>query len=149
MAGLRISRGPGEPVGYEAVSSEGSSDSGCDGAPARLILIPDHEMLDRRSSEPLGFPCPDPRCQGWGWAGETSGRGTVRAGRARTVVTGQLRKQRVAEEDLEEAMREHGIESLDQVQLAVLETDGTISIVPVTSPTLRSHRGRARALRKK
>jgi len=65
------------------------------------------------------------------------------------VVTGQLRKQRVAEEDLEEAMREHGIESLDQVQLAVLETDGTISIVPVTSPTLRSHRGRARALRKK
>jgi len=65
------------------------------------------------------------------------------------LVTGQLRKQRVAEEDLEEAMREHGIESLDQVQLAVLETDGTISIVPVTSPTLRSHRGHTRALRKK
>jgi uncharacterized membrane protein YcaP (DUF421 family) len=65
------------------------------------------------------------------------------------LVTGQLRKQRVAEEDLAAAMREHGIESLDQVQLAVLETDGTISIVPVTSPTLRSHRGRTRALRKK
>jgi uncharacterized membrane protein YcaP (DUF421 family) len=65
------------------------------------------------------------------------------------LVTGQLRKQRVAEEDLELAMREHGIESLDQVQLAVLETDGTISIVPVTSPTLRSHHGRTRALRKK
>src|SRR6266516_2027062 len=43
------------------------------------------------------------------------------------LVTGQLRKQRVAEEDLVAAMREHGIESLDQVQLAVLETDGTIS----------------------
>jgi uncharacterized membrane protein YcaP (DUF421 family) len=65
------------------------------------------------------------------------------------LVTGQLRKQRVAEEDLEAAMREHGIESLAQVQLAVLETDGTISIVPVTSPTLRSHRGRSRTLRKK
>jgi uncharacterized membrane protein YcaP (DUF421 family) len=65
------------------------------------------------------------------------------------IVTGELRKQRIAEEDLEAAMREHGIESLDQVQLAVLETDGTISIVPVTSPTLRSHRGRTRALRKK
>jgi uncharacterized membrane protein YcaP (DUF421 family) len=65
------------------------------------------------------------------------------------LVTGQLRRQRVAEEDLEAAMREHGIESLDRVQLAVLETDGTISIVPVTSPTLRSHRGRTRALRKK
>src|SRR3989442_11673447 len=65
------------------------------------------------------------------------------------VLTGQLRKQRVAEEDLEAAMREHGIESLDQVQLAVLETDGTISIVPASSPMLRSHRGRTRALRKK
>jgi uncharacterized membrane protein YcaP (DUF421 family) len=65
------------------------------------------------------------------------------------LVTGQLRKQRVAEEDLEAAMREHGIESLDQVELAVLETDGTISIVPVTSPTLHSHRGRTRTLRKK
>jgi uncharacterized membrane protein YcaP (DUF421 family) len=65
------------------------------------------------------------------------------------LVTGQLRKQRVAEEDLDIAMREHGIGSLDQVQLAVLETDGTISIVPVTSPTLRSHRPRTRALRKK
>ena len=64
-------------------------------------------------------------------------------------MTGQLRKQRVAEEDLEAAMREHGIESLDQVQLAVLETDGTISIVPASSPMLRSHRGRTRALRKK
>jgi uncharacterized membrane protein YcaP (DUF421 family) len=63
------------------------------------------------------------------------------------LVTGQLRRQRVAEEDLEEAMREHGIESLDQVQLAVLETDGTISIVPLSSPTLRSRR--ARAVRKK
>jgi uncharacterized membrane protein YcaP (DUF421 family) len=65
------------------------------------------------------------------------------------LVADQLRKQRVAREDLETAMREHGIRSLDQVQLAVLETDGTISIVPVTSPTLRSPRRRARPLRKK
>jgi uncharacterized membrane protein YcaP (DUF421 family) len=63
------------------------------------------------------------------------------------LVTGQLRKQRVAEEDLEAAMREHGIASIDQVQLAVLETDGTISIVPTSSPMLRSHRGRTRTLR--
>jgi uncharacterized membrane protein YcaP (DUF421 family) len=55
----------------------------------------------------------------------------------------------VAEEDLEAAMREHGIASLDHVQLAVLETDGSISIVPRTSPMLRSHRGRTRTLRKR
>jgi uncharacterized membrane protein YcaP (DUF421 family) len=77
-----------------------------------------------------------------------AGRSAVLAEHGR-VVTGQLRKQRVAEEDLEAAMREHGIESLDQVDLAVLETDGTISIVPTSSPILRSHRGRTRTLRKK
>ncbi|HYU58989.1 MAG TPA: YetF domain-containing protein [Actinomycetota bacterium] len=65
------------------------------------------------------------------------------------LVTGQLRRQGVAEEDLAMAMREHGIASLDDVQLAVLETDGSISIVPASSPTLRSHRRRARALRRK
>jgi YetF C-terminal domain len=47
------------------------------------------------------------------------------------------------------AMREHGITSIDQVQLAVLETDGTISIVPRSSPMLRSHRGRSRTVRKR
>jgi uncharacterized membrane protein YcaP (DUF421 family) len=63
------------------------------------------------------------------------------------LMLGQLRRQGLAEEDLEMAMREHGIESLDSVELAVLETDGSISIVPTTSRTYRSKR-RARAIRK-
>jgi uncharacterized membrane protein YcaP (DUF421 family) len=64
------------------------------------------------------------------------------------LMLGQLRRQGLAEEDLEMAMREHGIESLDSVELAVLETDGSISIVPTTSRTYRSKR-RARAIRKR
>jgi uncharacterized membrane protein YcaP (DUF421 family) len=65
------------------------------------------------------------------------------------LMTGQIRKQGLSEDDLEMAMREHGIKSLADVELAVLETDGSISIVPTTSQTYRSHRARARAIRKK
>ncbi len=64
------------------------------------------------------------------------------------LMLGQLRKQGLAEEDLEMAMREHGIGSLDQVRLAVLETDGAISVVPTTSPTYKSRR-RSRATRRR
>lgn len=35
--------------------------------------------------------------------------------------------------DLEEALREHGIASVDEVALAVLEPDGSISVVPAES----------------
>ena len=38
------------------------------------------------------------------------------------------------------AMREHGIESVREVKLGVLETDGSISIVPMTSPVVRTHK---------
>jgi uncharacterized membrane protein YcaP (DUF421 family) len=64
------------------------------------------------------------------------------------LLTGPLRRQGLDQEDLEMAMREHGIESLDSIDLAVLETDGSISIVPTTAKTYRSRR-RARAIRKR
>jgi uncharacterized membrane protein YcaP (DUF421 family) len=60
----------------------------------------------------------------------------------------QLRKQGLDEEDLLMAMREHGIDKLADVELSVLETDGSISIVPTSSKTYRSRRHRARAIRK-
>ena len=76
------------------------------------------------------------------------GQPTVLVERGR-LMTGQIRRQGLSEEDLRMAMREHGIDKLDDVQLAVLETDGSISIVPNSSQTYRSHRARARAIRKK
>ncbi|MCL2662788.1 MAG: DUF421 domain-containing protein [Oscillospiraceae bacterium] len=40
-----------------------------------------------------------------------------------------MKKAKVSVEELEEATREHGIDSLDNVNLAVLEVDGSISVV--------------------
>jgi uncharacterized membrane protein YcaP (DUF421 family) len=52
----------------------------------------------------------------------------------------RLRKEGLEKSRIEMAMREHGIESIDAVKLAVLETDGTISIVPNDSKVLRTKR---------
>jgi uncharacterized membrane protein YcaP (DUF421 family) len=43
-------------------------------------------------------------------------------------------------DQLDAALREHGMNSLDDVHLAVLETDGTISVVPRDSRVLRTRR---------
>jgi len=45
-----------------------------------------------------------------------------------------------------QAIREHGFERADQVRMAVLEIDGTISIVPTGAQTVRT-RHRVRAIR--
>jgi len=74
------------------------------------------------------------------------GQSTVLVEHGRPLL-GQLKRQGLAEEDLEMAMREHGIADMKDVELAVLETDGSISIVPTSSRTFRSKR-RARAIRK-
>ncbi len=42
----------------------------------------------------------------------------------------ELEREGLDDEDLAAALREHGLESIDQVQLAVLEHDGAISVVP-------------------
>jgi len=51
-----------------------------------------------------------------------------------------LRKEGVERSELEMAMREHGVESVKEVKLAVLETDGSISIVPKSSPVVRTRK---------
>jgi uncharacterized membrane protein YcaP (DUF421 family) len=52
----------------------------------------------------------------------------------------RLRKEGLEKGRIEMAMREHGIENVDRVKLAVLETDGTISIVPNDARVLRTKR---------
>ena len=57
-----------------------------------------------------------------------------------------MKKEGVDQEEVEMAMREHGVADLKDVQLAVLESDGTISIVPTgvamqrTKHRIRLHR---------
>ena len=44
-------------------------------------------------------------------------------------VTDHLRREHLCEDDVLQAMREHGVDALDQVKSAVLEVDGSISII--------------------
>ena len=61
-------------------------------------------------------------------------------------VPATLEREGVTEDEVQMAIREHGVEDLNQVKLGVLEADGTISIVP-TDATLRRTRRRVRFLR--
>jgi uncharacterized membrane protein YcaP (DUF421 family) len=52
-----------------------------------------------------------------------------------------MKREGVDQEEVEMSMREHGIIDMKDVQLAVLEPDGTISIVPTgTAMTRTKHR---------
>jgi len=56
-----------------------------------------------------------------------------------------LEQQGIDKEDVEAALREHGLERVDQMKLAVLEEDGSISIVPADdedNPAARRRRRR-------
>jgi uncharacterized membrane protein YcaP (DUF421 family) len=44
------------------------------------------------------------------------------------------------------AFREHGVNGLGAVKLAVLEVDGTVSVIPNDSPSIRTRR-RVRSVR--
>jgi uncharacterized membrane protein YcaP (DUF421 family) len=46
----------------------------------------------------------------------------------------------MTEDELETAIREHGVDDLKEVDLGVLEPDGSISIVPSESKARRSRR---------
>jgi uncharacterized membrane protein YcaP (DUF421 family) len=49
-----------------------------------------------------------------------------------------MKREGVDKEEVEMSMREHGINDMKEVQLAVLEPDGTISIVPTTVAVTRT-----------
>lgn len=51
-----------------------------------------------------------------------------------------MKREGVDKDDVEMSMREHGVVDLKDVQLAVLEPDGTISVVPTTALMTRTKR---------
>jgi uncharacterized membrane protein YcaP (DUF421 family) len=57
-----------------------------------------------------------------------------------------LRRQGVTLDDCNMALREHGLAGIDEAKLVVLETDGTISVVPKDGSVLR---GRKRVIRQR
>lgn len=63
-------------------------------------------------------------------------------------VDGAVDREGLDTDDLESAIREHGLESVKDVHLAVLEHDGSISIVPIKGRTVQL-RARHRRYRRK
>jgi uncharacterized membrane protein YcaP (DUF421 family) len=57
-----------------------------------------------------------------------------------SLVEPNLRREGIAQEEVLQALREHGVSDLQQVKLAVLEIDGTISIVAAEAQTSRTRR---------
>jgi uncharacterized membrane protein YcaP (DUF421 family) len=51
------------------------------------------------------------------------------------VIPDHLRREGIDQETLEAALREHGVNDLNDVEMAVLEIDGSISVVPVGGVT--------------
>ncbi len=60
-----------------------------------------------------------------------------------------LRRERLDEEEVMMAIREHGLKDAQDVQTAVLETDGTISIVPADAKTVIHTRKHPRFLKRR
>jgi uncharacterized membrane protein YcaP (DUF421 family) len=46
----------------------------------------------------------------------------------------------VTEDEVLQALREHGVDELADVKSAVLEVDGTISVIPIDAPSTRTRR---------
>ena len=63
-------------------------------------------------------------------------------------VPGVLDREELSAEDVEMALREHGFDKVKEVKLAVLEGDGTISVVPMDRARAGHTKPRARIVRK-
>ena len=61
-------------------------------------------------------------------------------------ITRAVKAESLDDEELEAALREHGVEKIDEVRLAAMEPDGSISIVPY-DPGMRTRRRRLKGPR--
>ena len=52
----------------------------------------------------------------------------------------RMKRQGISQEQLDAALREHGIDDVSSVRMAVLEVDGSISVVPNDARVLKSRR---------
>jgi len=50
-------------------------------------------------------------------------------------ISNHMQKEGISEETLQAALREHGVKELEDVEMAVLEIDGSISVVPTGGTT--------------
>ena len=70
-------------------------------------------------------------------------------GRDGKWLTDQVQKQELDSDDLDAALHEHGLERVEQMKVATLEEDGSISIVPQESDDNPSARRRRRRYKRR
>jgi len=56
------------------------------------------------------------------------------------IVESHMKKEGITLEELQQALREHGLISPEQVRMCVLEVDGAISVVPIEVEAMRTRR---------
>jgi uncharacterized membrane protein YcaP (DUF421 family) len=56
------------------------------------------------------------------------------------LLLGPMKHEGITDDQVDAALREHGIDDVRQVHMAVLEVDGSISVVPRTTKVLKSKR---------
>jgi uncharacterized membrane protein YcaP (DUF421 family) len=56
------------------------------------------------------------------------------------LIRAHLRAEGITEDEVMQALREHGVDDLHDVKDAILEVDGTISVVPAGAPSSRTRR---------
>jgi uncharacterized membrane protein YcaP (DUF421 family) len=56
------------------------------------------------------------------------------------ILRDRMARQGITTDELEAALREHGIDEVSDVQMAVLEADGTISVVPQDTKVMKTRR---------
>jgi hypothetical protein len=78
--------------------------------------------------------CARLRCAGWSRARQSCWYSAAK------VIPAHMRREGMDQETLEAALREHGVADLEDVEMAVLEIDGSISVVPVGAGTKRVKR---------
>lgn len=54
-----------------------------------------------------------------------------------TILKSSLEKEKITIEELHAVVREHGVEAFEQVKLAILETDGNISVITKSDDDVR------------
>lgn len=60
-----------------------------------------------------------------------------------------LNKVKITKDELEEAIREHGVERIEDVRLSILEVDGNISVVSEDNQTKQTHYSRIKRKNKR
>ena len=76
----------------------------------------------------------------YGWfAREIRGNATLLVNDGH-FIEANLRREGIGEDDVSMAMREHGVDELAQVKAAILEVDGTVSIIPEQAAVHRTRR---------